>query len=214
MDDGKDRFGDKMRLVERAKENTYFAAKDREAIEKLRAHLAAAQGVHDQQMVEIIDHALAEGKDAKRGAKATVHRILVPMDFSDCSDGALEYVAMMATQFKARVILIHVIEAQGLTGDFTLNVQERDQALEAVGRKLMDDAAAPLEASGVEVSQEVRKGVAYQEILKGAEEHAADLIVMGTNGRTGIERMVLGSVAEKVVRLGTCPVLTIHPAVE
>lgn len=211
MEDGKDRFGDKMRLVERAKENTYFAAKDREAIEKLRQQLAAAQGAHDQQMVEIIDQALAEGDTVRRESKAAVHRILVPMDFSDCAGDALEYATLMATQFKAKVILVHVIEAQGLTGGFTLSVHERDHALEAVGGKLLADAAAPLEASGVGVTKEVRKGVPYEEILKGAEEHAADLIVMGTNGRTGLERLVLGSVAEKVVRLGKCPVLTIHP---
>jgi len=212
MDDGKDRFGDKMRLVERAKEDTYFAAKDRDAIEKLRTQLAKGEGIHDQQMVGIIDQALAEGKEAKPGDKAMVHRILVPMDFSDCASEVLEYATMMATQFKAKVILLHVIESQGLTGGFTLSVQERDQALEAVGRKLMEDAAGPLEASGVGVTREVRKGVPYQEILKGAEEHAADLIVMGTNGRTGLEHLVLGSVAERVVRLGKCPVLTIHPS--
>jgi nucleotide-binding universal stress UspA family protein len=214
MDDGKDRFGDKMRLVERAKENTYFAAKDREAIEKLRAQLAAAQDIHDQQMVDIIDQALAEGKEAKRDAKVTVHRILVPMDFSDCAGDALDYATMMATQFKAKVILVHVIEAQGLTGGFTLSVQERDQALEAVAGKLLADTAASLEAGGVGVTREVRKGVSYEQILKGAEEHNADLIVMGTNGRTGLERLVLGSVAEKVVRLAKCAVLTVHPVAE
>ena len=213
MDDGKDRFGDKMRLVERAKENTYFAAKDREAIDKLREQLVAAQGAQDQQMVGFIDQALDDGRAGatRPSANVLMRRILVPMDFSDCSTGAFEYAAAIAKQFKAQVILVHVIESQGLAGGFTLSVEERDQALEAVGKKLLDDAAKPLEAAGLVVTREVRKGVPYQEILNGAEANDADLIVMGTNGRTGLERLVLGSVAERVVRLGKCPVLTIKP---
>lgn len=212
MDDGKDRFGEKMKLVERAKENRYFAEKDREAIEKLRAQLARAEGSQDQQMVDMIDRALGDEEGLQRRVKTGVRRILVPVDFSDCSRDALEYAAMMAKQFKAEVILVHVIESQGLTGGFSLSVEERDQALEAVGGKLLADAAATLEGDGIEVAREVRQGVPYQEILKGAEEHRADLIVMGTNGRTGLERLVLGSVAERIVQMGKCPVLTIHAA--
>lgn len=212
MDDGKDRFGEKMRLVERAKENRYFAEKDREAIEKLRAQLARAEGSQDQQMVDMIDRALADAEGPQRRVKTGVRRILVPVDFSDCSRDALEYAAMMAKQFKAEVVLLHVIESQGLTGGFSLSVEERDHALEAVGGKLLADAAATLEGDGIEVAREVRKGVPYQEILKGAADHRADLIVMGTNGRAGLERLVLGSVAERIVQMGKCPVLTIRAA--
>jgi len=210
MDDSKDRFGEKMKLVERAKENTYFAEKDREAIEKLRAQLAGARGTQDQQMVDMIDQALAEEKGAGRNAGPAVQRILVPLDFSDCSSDALQYATLMAKQFKAKVILLHVIDIKGLTGGFSLSVEERDHALEAVGGKLLSDAAASLEADGIGVAREVRKGVPPQEILKGAEEHGADLIVMGTAGRTGLERLVVGSVAERVVQMAKCPVLTVH----
>jgi nucleotide-binding universal stress UspA family protein len=212
MDDGKDRFGDKMKLVERAKENTYFAEKDREALQKLRAQLAEAQGTQDQQMVGMIDQALAQEKGPGEGVGASVHRILVPLDFSDCSSDALRYATMMAKQFKAKVVLVHVIDTQGLTGGFSLSVGERDRALDVVGGKLLADAAMPLEHDGIGVTQEVRKGNPYQEILKSAEEHGADLIVMGTNGRTGLERLVVGSVAERLVQMAKCPVLTVHAA--
>jgi len=213
MEDSKDRFGEKMKLVERAKENTYFAEKDREAIEKLRAQLAEARGAQDQQMVDMIDQALGQEKPRPgRGPGAAVHRILVPVDFSDCSRDALQYATLMAKQFEAKVVLVHVIESQGLSGGFSLSVEERENAIEAVGSKLLADAAEPLEGDGISVAREVRRGVPYQEILKGAEEHGADLIVMGTNGRTGLERLVVGSVAERVVQMAKCPVLTVHAA--
>lgn len=213
MDDAKDRFGEKMKLVERAREDTYFARKDREAIEKLRVQLAAAQGSQEQQMVGMIDQALEDQRQLKAGVEAKVRRILVPLDFSDCASDALGYAAMMAKQFEATVILVHVIDTQGLAGGFSLSVEERDQALEAVGGKLLSDAAATLENAGIEVIQQVRKGAPYQAILDAAEEHGADLIIMGTNGRTGLERLVLGSVAEKIVQTSQRPVLTVHAAV-
>ena len=91
MDEGKDRFGEKMKLVERAKENIYFAEKDREAIEKLRAQLAEAQSSENQHMVELIDRALDSKGDTHAHEKVRVRTILVPMDFSDCSSLALDH---------------------------------------------------------------------------------------------------------------------------
>ena len=139
-------------------------------------------------------------------------RILVPTDFSECSDAAVRYGLELARKFGATVHLLHVIQdpatqpwaAEG----YVVPVLE---ALE----EWQKDAQKRLEASIPEADR--AKAIVwcviaspFPEILRYATANDIDLIVMGTHGRGGVSHMVLGSIAEKVVRRAPCPVLTVR----
>jgi nucleotide-binding universal stress UspA family protein len=143
-----------------------------------------------------------------------LRRILVPTDFSRSSENALAYAAAFAEKFGAEVVLLHVVQ------DLALFVPEAVMAAPpltapvgqflAAARQALEHAAAGV--GGVTIRPEVAEGVPYEEIVRQAREHDVDLIVMGTHGRTGLAHVLLGSVAEKVVRRAPCPVLTVrHP---
>ena len=140
--------------------------------------------------------------------------ILVPSDFSECSDAALRYGLELARRFDARLHLLHVVQdpltqpwaAEGFSAPLFEAVEKWQR--EAKARLA---AAIPLSDVGrVTVSATV--AWPYAEILRYAAENDVDLIVMGTHGRSGVSHMLLGSIAEKVVRHAPCPVLTVrHP---
>jgi nucleotide-binding universal stress UspA family protein len=133
------------------------------------------------------------------------NRILVPTDFSDASDVALAYGRRLADQFGAALHLIHVAENPFLRATSA----DRRTIEDAPARWLQDrltDADRQRGATAiVKQSDEPAK-----EILQHAKSADIDLIIVGTHGRTGLPRMVLGSVAEAVVRGAPCPVLTVH----
>jgi len=145
------------------------------------------------------------------GMMATIKKILVPTDFSDYSDQAMQYATMLARAFKARILLIHVIESLTYTVTDTLLVTDHFVALKTIAEPLLENARKKIQKKGLRVETNLLTGVPYREILNKASRSGADMIVMGTHGRTGVEHLLLGSVAEKVVRLATCPVVTIRP---
>jgi nucleotide-binding universal stress UspA family protein len=139
-------------------------------------------------------------------------RFLVPLDFSEYANQALEYAIHLASKLEARLTLLHVIQAlplggvdMGLTLPFTLL-----QDLEAKITSSMQAYLERVTAAGLEGEIIIVKGVPFQEILETAKTQQVDLIVMGTQGRTGYQHLLLGSVAEKVVRLAPCPVLVVR----
>jgi len=149
----------------------------------------------------------------KRGrGTASIKKILVPTDFSEGSEEALQYAAMMARVLKAHIGLIHVIQpyAYGMTETF--NVVDHYTTLKTIAEPMLEQAREQLHKNGLTVETELLSGVAHREILKAAHRTKADLIVMGTHGRSGVDHLLLGSVAEKVVRMSPCPVLTIRTA--
>ena len=140
--------------------------------------------------------------------------ILVPSDFSECSDAAFRYGLELARKFDASLHLLHVIQdsatqpwaAEGFALPM-LDVIDQWQK-EAVDRL---KAAVPAD-DRARVTVECRIASPYPEILRYAAERDIDLIVMGTHGRGGMTHMLLGSIAEKIVRRAPCPVLTVrHP---
>jgi nucleotide-binding universal stress UspA family protein len=140
----------------------------------------------------------------------TLDRILVPVDFSDCSLDALEYAAVVAQQAKASVELLHVLEPLSYGLDFTLgHAGEREQKRERLTKRLQDLSAA-LTAAGIAVTSHVRGGLPPDSILDDARTRPTDLIVMGTHGRRGLSRVMSGSVTEAVLRRARCPVLTVR----
>lgn len=140
--------------------------------------------------------------------------ILVPSDFSECSDAALRYGLELARRFDARVHLLHVVQdpvthpwaAEGLAvALFDIVDQWQKEAQQRLAGSVPAADAGRVTAVATVAST-------YQEILRYAAEHQVDLIVMGTHGRGGVSHMLLGSIAEKVVRRAPCPVLTVrHP---
>ena len=157
-----------------------------------------------------------------RGAKAKalrrksapdlkLKRVLVPVDFSESSRKAVQYAVSFARQFDAEILLLHVVEPMPAppevvyldTGAIYTEVREAAEKHLSEWRQ----AAAP----EARVSAKTRVGIAYHQIIEAADESKADLIVIGTHGRTGLAHLLMGSTAERVVREAGCPVLVVRP---
>jgi nucleotide-binding universal stress UspA family protein len=146
-----------------------------------------------------------------------ITRILCPVDFSECSDHALRYAQDLAEAFGAELKLLHVVEVPFLPSysmagvpDLSMPIEQLEEGAREHLEKVLERTRQQVE--GIEVSGEVRPGTAFVEIIDTAREMDADLIVMGTHGRSGLKQLLIGSVAEKVVRKAPCPVLTVkHP---
>jgi nucleotide-binding universal stress UspA family protein len=129
--------------------------------------------------------------------------ILVPTDGSDCAQAAVGYAADLATRYDARVHALCVADSRALE-----NAPKYDQIKEE-SEEVAERTCNDLSASDVSVEQAVRTDIPHKAILRYTTEQDIDLVVMGTHGRTGVERYLLGSVTEKVVRLSDVPVLTV-----
>ena len=147
--------------------------------------------------------------------KPTITRILVPTDFSATSDAALDFAKMIAGTTGASLHLLHVFEDPFVAGAFAaeayapMPLATRD-ALIADANTRLAHRLSPDERVRFNATTEVITGVSAPTIIEYARDTNADLIVMGTHGRTGVAHLLLGSVAERVVRLSPCPVLTVH----
>jgi nucleotide-binding universal stress UspA family protein len=144
-------------------------------------------------------------------------RILVPTDFSENSRCALEYAAALAERFNSELHLLYVLEGvppntpPGPAGIFSSAGDFVDE-LRASVRKSLDNLAKADPLAGKNTVIVVRDGYAFVEIVRYAREELTDLIVISTHGRTGLAQVLMGSVAEKVVRKAACPVLTVRSA--
>ena len=140
-------------------------------------------------------------------------RILVPTDFSAGSERAWAVARQLAGPLGAELILFHVVVEAPLfsEGPFTMKHARgvfsaaRDWANTSLG-----DWTAAATAAGLRARSIVGTGAPHEEILVTAAREHADLIVMGTQGRSGLDRALLGSVAERVIRLAPCPVLAVR----
>ena len=149
----------------------------------------------------------------ERTSRLHPRHILVPTDFSSASSKALEYADAFAQTFQSRVTLVHVIEPMVLPPEYGYMppYSPADEALqvEAVRKQLLEKAASLESARHTEVL--VRVGRPWHEVVDAVSESGADLLVLTTHGRTGLRHMLMGSVAEKIVRHATCPVLVVRP---
>jgi nucleotide-binding universal stress UspA family protein len=138
----------------------------------------------------------------------TAQHILVPLDFSSYAEQALDSAIALAQKPQARVTLLHVIQPPGVNvaGGIWPSATFL-QELEAAITRDMEGYLARVTSAGLAGEIVVVHGVPFQEILDTAKARQVDLIIMGTHGRTGLAHVLLGSVAEKVVRLAPCPVL-------
>ena len=145
----------------------------------------------------------------------TIQRILCPIDFSSCSDHAVRTAVELAQRFGASLELVHVVQTPsyvmptmpmgGPPIDMLRDLPERLRAqLESTAERLRPEHA--------KITTSLREGVVHSKIIERAAEIHADLIVIGTHGHTGLTHVLLGSVAERVVRMAPCPVLTVGPS--
>ena len=140
----------------------------------------------------------------------TLKRILLPTDFSDTAQYALGYAREMAERFGAEVHVLYVVPdptpqdwAVGATALVVSDLLEK-------WRGAAEERLEAIALDGVETLRAIRVGHAFVEIVRYATDNAIDMIVMGTHGRGPVKHLLLGSVAEKVVRKAPCPVLTVR----
>ena len=144
-------------------------------------------------------------------------KILIAIDFSENSDFAFDYALTLAKQFKAELTVMHVInEPVDLRGFYVphISFEELEKEIEEGATKMMEKFCQAKLDGFTNYKTEIVSGIPYEEIIKKAEETSASLIVLGTHGRTGLDHLIFGSTAERVVRSASCPVLTIRLAAE
>jgi nucleotide-binding universal stress UspA family protein len=138
-------------------------------------------------------------------------RILCPIDFSGFSDRAFAHACRLARWYEADVHALHVIPllAEAWAVSFPVDPHTHEPHVPADLKSQLDSRLAAARADGTAIETHVREGGAAHEILRYSRENGIDIIVMGTHGGTGFRRLVLGSVADVVLRQAPCPVLTV-----
>jgi len=142
-----------------------------------------------------------------------IKTILFPTDFSQGARAAMDHAISLAKDYQSKLILLYVIQDISIAEWYIPSSLSATDLMEDMQKSAMNE----MDKWGAEVSQTVKdvekmvvRGVPFVEIIKTAKERHADLIVIGTHGRTGIDHMLFGSTAEKVVRKAGCPVLTVR----
>ena len=149
-------------------------------------------------------------------SKTAVRRILHPSDFSSSARAAFAKAVELARENRAALVLLHVrsvVEPIMGMGDGYISPQayeQLDRASRATAKKQLDRLVEQAKKRRVRAKGLLAQGIAHDEIVRAARRGKADMIVMGTHGRTGVSKFFLGSVAGRVVSLARCPVLTVR----
>lgn len=149
--------------------------------------------------------------------ETTIKKVLVPIDFSDYSKSALKYAVNFAKSFKAEIILIYVVEPIIYPPDFsmgqiampTINTDWDNRAKEELDKLAKNEIT-----NNGKVKTIIKTGKPFAEIIEAAKEEDIDLIIISTHGHSGVEYILFGSTAEKVVRKAPCPVLTLREPIK
>jgi nucleotide-binding universal stress UspA family protein len=136
--------------------------------------------------------------------------ILVPVDFSDSARKALHYALAFARLFKAEVTILHVAPELAEESRVTFSMPELQQEILRDAAENLRQEIERADVSDLKVNPVVKKGTPYHEIVETATQMNADMIVIGTHGRTGLKHVLMGSTAERVVRHAPCPVLVVR----
>ena len=135
-----------------------------------------------------------------------IKTILAPTDFSDRAGKSLKYALSFAKTYGAKLVLLHVVEPVSYAGEYGYLSLE-NQAAEA--SKELEKLKATF-SSEIEIECVTRIGRAFQEVTEFADEKNIDMLVISTHGYTGLKHVLMGSVAEQIVRYAPCPVLTVR----
>ncbi len=144
-------------------------------------------------------------------------KILIATDFSENSEYAFDYALTLAKQFNGELTVMHVInEPVDLRGFYVphISFEQLEKEIEEGAVKMMETFCGAKLGDFTNYKTAIVSGIPYEEIIRKAEEINASLLVVGTHGRTGLDHLIFGSTAERVVRSASCPVLTIRLPVE
>ena len=144
----------------------------------------------------------------------TIEKVLFATDFSEASDAALEYATAMAGAFHASLHVLHVLEdlaAHAWTTEvYVAALPGVHEEMERQARERLEQILSPEQRAAYSAELVLRTGSPFVEVVRYARDEKMDLIVLGTHGRGAIAHMLLGSVAERVVRKAHCPVITVR----
>jgi len=136
-------------------------------------------------------------------------RVLVPTDGSTASEGAIDHAIGLAKQYGATLYVLYVVDA-GTYSSLEAAAEAVADELRAEGTEVVEAIAERAGDAGVTAETAIETGVVHQTIVDYVDAMDIDLVVMGTHGRTGVDRVLLGSVAEKVIRTADAPVMTVR----
>ncbi len=142
-----------------------------------------------------------------------IRKILAPIDFSDVSAEALAAATDLARQLGAKMVVLHAVEPVYFAGSMfgpEINVPQLVEEQRRAAESAIQDMVERLKKKQISAIGMVETGVPHDVVLRVAEAKKCDLIVVGTHGRSGVSHLLLGSVAEKLVRSAQCPVLTLR----
>ena len=142
-----------------------------------------------------------------------IEKILFPTDFSEGSDNAVLYPIDLAKQYNATLFIIHIVYDVIQTTGWDvphLPLEQLDKDLTEGSERQLDEFCTEVIHGVDKVEKRTIMGVPHQEIVQFAEDEKIDLVVIGTHGRTGLDRALFGSTAERVVRMAPCPVLSVR----
>jgi len=142
-----------------------------------------------------------------------IKTILFPTDFSEEAAHALSYAVDVAKTYKAKLYILHVIQDIDISSNLHIPHQSVDVMFDefaSSAKKALDKLCVSVQEDCKGIETITLRGIPYEEILKFAPAKKTDLIVMATHGRKGLDRVLFGSTAERVVRNSSCPVLTIR----
>lgn len=151
---------------------------------------------------------------AEKEKKARFEVILFPTDFSEVSDNAAQYAMLLAKQYRARLHVVHVVDISKEAAGFYLphiSYSKLDSEMRQNATDALNSFVAKNFREYKNIETQVLSGEPYKEIVKYVAQAGADVIVMGTFGKEGLDRMLFGSTTERVMRKVTCPVLVIPP---
>ena len=140
-------------------------------------------------------------------------KILHPTDFSECADRAQQQAIRLAHAMGGEIVLLHVTVQAPLYGEGLMSSKEVRGVYAAArewATKTLEERAAMIREHGLATRTLMRTGTPHEEIVQAAAAERADLIVLGTHGRGGVERFFIGSVADRVIRSAPCPVVTVR----
>lgn len=146
-----------------------------------------------------------------------IKKILVPIDFSDYSKNALKYAVNFSSQFNADMILVYVIEPVIYPPDFSMGqiaLPSVNTEWDLKAKEELDKLSKSEIPPEINVTTILKTGKPFFEIIETAAEENVDLIIIATHGHTGVEHILFGSTAEKVVRKAPCPVLTLREPIK
>ena len=147
-------------------------------------------------------------------ATVNLKKILVPQDFSEYSIHALKYAVTFAGLFNSELIVLHIVEPIVYPADFSfgqVSIPAMEEEIRKHSEEQLNDLVAKEIPANIKVTSIIRIGKPFSEIVEVAKSENADLIVISSHGRTGMDHVLFGSTADKVVRKAPCPVLTIRP---